>query len=360
MSLSKPYHRYNLRYYIIILHLEGIFPSDYRARTMSETGFLAFGIITIVLSVILVLGSLILPASFDLAFYLELYGPYGLFLWIFGNRTIWQLQMEAVNLEDENIAFSLKKLVQEESEIVAVAASIIAQVAITALSLDNLSQAHWIARSFFILSLVSAVIAVYAASTEYRIFCRCISAEDIRVWIKGSPSSNEFEIGGKRMFAAPIASVITVSAPFALLVVALNSFLIGFGLWLGFVWTKSLDPNSTPEDSRAVFIIYIIGLGTCYLVYTASSRSAGQQKPLIEWLLDLKSRVEWASSERNRRNEEYPQGYPAHEPVITTASQPESSHEELSDALLRTAKLGRELAESQEFIARLYERLTQE
>ncbi|KAI1751562.1 hypothetical protein F4782DRAFT_531337 [Xylaria castorea] len=254
----------------------------------------------------------------------------------------------------------MKKLVHEESEIVAVAASIIAQVAITVLSLDGLSQVHWNARGSFILSLVSAIMDVYAASTEYRLLCRCVSAEDIKGWIKG-PSNNNPK-GNTGMPALPsVASVVTVSAPFALLVVALNSFLVGFGIWLGFVWTKNLDPDSTRGDNRAVFITYAVGLGTCYLVYTASNLSAGPWKSLSKWRDDIINKMrEPATGEYSRHIEERPQESQVHDPIIATASQPTSSHEELSNALRQTAKLRRELTESEELLADLYERLRRE
>ncbi|KAJ2997180.1 hypothetical protein NUW58_g729 [Xylaria curta] len=266
----------------------------------------------------------------DLAFYLDFYGIAGLCAWAFGDRSIWLLLMEALNPSNEKIAWNLKELVQDESEIVAVAASIIAQVAITALSLDSLSQTHWTARSSLVLSLVSAIMAVYAASTEYRMLCRCVKSENIAM--RGVPS---------------IASVITVSAPFALLVLALNSFLLGFGIWLGYI---CLDSDSTWGDSRAVFFTYTVGLGTCNLVYAASTVSTSSRKSLFEWKSDLMRKVA----------KERPQESQAHDPVMATASQPKSSHEELSNVLRQTAKLRRELAESEELLAGLYERLGRE
>ncbi|KAI1733513.1 hypothetical protein F4680DRAFT_454888 [Xylaria scruposa] len=306
----------------------------------------------------------------DLLFYLRLYGPIGIFLWAFGNRSIWQLQMEIINLDDKDIAFSFKKLVQEESEIVAVAASIIAQVAVTALSLNTLSQAHWTARGSFTLSLVSAILAVYAASTEYRMFCRCVTAEDIKKWIKGPFNSNsskksrdaEKQPETSKILPIPsVASVITISAPFALMVVALNSILVGFGLWLGFVWTRNLDSDSYRGDSRAVFITYIVGLGICRLVLNACSLAAAPRKPLSDSISDLmKTQAEIVSKEPRKRNQGPFRGDHEDESVIATSSQPEPSHRELSDAFRQTAKLRRQLADSEERLADLYQRLKQE
>ncbi|KAI0540096.1 hypothetical protein GGR58DRAFT_462332 [Xylaria digitata] len=304
-------------------------------------------------------------AARDLVFYLGLYGPAGLLLWVFGSRSIWQLQTEVINLKDENIAFKLKKLVQEESEIVAVAASIIAQVAITALSLNALSQAHWTARGSFILSLVSAIMAIYAASSEYRMFCWCVNAEEIQQWIMGSSKFQLREESNRPKKHIPsIASVITISAPFALLVAALNSFLVGFGIWLGFVWTRNLDPNSTYGDSRAVFITYAVGLGTCYLVYTLSNISAGPHLPLSTWAAKFSEPVLHQAQPKEKAQkrdygqknlfQQHNQGPQIQGSTLALTSRPESLDEEISKALRQAAELRRELAESEEHLADLY------
>lgn len=66
--------------------------------------------------------------------------------------------------------------------------TILAQIALTAFSLDNLSQAHWTARGFITFSLVSSIISVYYATKQYRILGRLLSLEEIRSWIIGAPA----------------------------------------------------------------------------------------------------------------------------------------------------------------------------
>ncbi|RWA04516.1 hypothetical protein EKO27_g10588 [Xylaria grammica] len=302
----------------------------------------------------------------DAILYVRIHGLAGLFLVLFGSRSIWQLQMELINFGDEKIAFSLKKLVLEESEIVAVAASIIVQIAITALSLDGLSQAHWTARGFFVLSLVSATMAVYSASTQYRMFCRCVTAEDIKLVINSYKPFKppEFPFNAKMLTFLEIgnrpsvASVITISAPFFLLVVALHFFLVGFGIWLGFVWTRQLDQSAAQGDSLAVFITYAVGLGTCYSIYTLSYDSVNTDETLQKWILGLMHRhVEKKREELARKQRE---ASAPHVPVITPTPQSDSPHKEISSALRQTAQLRKALADSEEHLACLYERLTQD
>ncbi|KAI0817093.1 hypothetical protein GGR55DRAFT_3257 [Xylaria sp. FL0064] len=308
----------------------------------------------------------------DSIFYTRTYGPTGMFLALYGSRSIWQLQAEVINLNNENVAFNLKKLVQDESQIVAVAASIIVQIAITALSLDGLSRAHWTARGFFVLSLVSATMAVYSASSQYRIFCRCVSADHIKQWITTFTMANPFmsfmaeglptlktKSGSRIGPAPPVASVIIVSAPFALLVLALHSFLIGFGIWLGFVWTRNLDPDAAQGGSRAVFITYAVGLGTCYGVYTLTNLYGGSQKPLSKWVDELDQRVPHeAQNKTPSPDRDSEQGISAKQPRSVATQL--TFNEEISNSLRLTARLRRELAESEERLADLYKRHTQQ
>lgn len=71
-------------------------------------------------------------------------------------------------------------------------------------------------------------------------------------------------------FTPSVASVITVSAPQILLSVAVFSLLIALGIYFGFTWTRNLDTNAGPHDSRNVFVFYIVGLGVCIIVYSIS------------------------------------------------------------------------------------------
>ncbi|PMD26210.1 hypothetical protein NA56DRAFT_698375 [Hyaloscypha hepaticicola] len=68
---------------------------------------------------------------------------------------------------------------------IAVAAAIVAQIAITGLSLNFLSQTHWVARVCFVLSLTFALMAVYYSTTQQRTLGRLLKAKGVRLWIRG-------------------------------------------------------------------------------------------------------------------------------------------------------------------------------
>lgn len=81
---------------------------------------------------------------------------------------------------------------------------------------------------------------------------------------------------GLKVTIKPAASsILTISAPVMLLSASLNSVLAGFGVYFGFIWTKDLDQNASTSDSRAVFLVYIIGLGLSYGIYALSSLVSG-------------------------------------------------------------------------------------
>jgi hypothetical protein len=72
-------------------------------------------------------------------------------------------------------------------------------------------------------------------------------------------------------FKPSVAAVLTIAAPHILLSVAVFALLIALGIYFGFTWTRDLDTNAGPHDSRNVFIFYVFGLAVCIGVYMISS-----------------------------------------------------------------------------------------
>lgn len=246
------------------------------------------------------------------------------------------------------------------------------QIALTALSLDGLSRAHWTARASFVLSLVSACTAVYLTRSQYRAFRRFVNAEDIREWIEASHRKPFAECGraAEDRYSVTISiprasSVITLSAPFALLAVALHSFLAGFGIWLGFVQTRNLGQyyatTHGDNDGLTVFLIYAVGLGTCYTVSAVSAVSVDLKSPLRQCIDDLHMRALERMLEQTRSH--HLQGASSQqrdeqtEAIIPATSRPDSINQDISNALRHTAQLRKTLTESEEHLADLYERL---
>ncbi|ATZ52382.1 hypothetical protein BCIN_08g01250 [Botrytis cinerea B05.10] len=226
------------------------------------------------------------------------YGIAAISLKLYGSHTVWLLQAQIIGeLQDED-AISFKKMAYDECTMIAVAAAIVAQIAITGLSLDSLNKTHWTTKSCFVMSLTFALVSVYYSVTQQRILGRLIKAKDVRHWIRGrkqavnrifsmevsfkldpcepddySPEDlnirdfkRDFE---RQCFLPSPLSVITLSAPQMLLSGSLSLLLIGLGIYLGKFWIRELDPTEPAADSRNVFILYFIGLyfsGGMYVV----------------------------------------------------------------------------------------------
>ncbi|KAK3368827.1 hypothetical protein B0T24DRAFT_706975 [Lasiosphaeria ovina] len=111
------------------------------------------------------------------------YGIAGLWITVLGSKDVMRSEFEILASDNDQIATNFKKATQDESSMIAVASTIAAQIAITALSLVDLSETHWTPRGLFSISLVSSIIAVYYVSNQYRTIGRCLSASQIKSWI---------------------------------------------------------------------------------------------------------------------------------------------------------------------------------
>lgn len=125
---------------------------------------------------------------------------------------------------------------------------------------------------------------------------RLLLPGQVRGWIRGerdrepdviSPSQSEllkpFMSGPSELhkllkpFLPGPSSVLTISAPQLLLSASLYSFLVGLGVYVSFVWRRQLDPNASFNDSRNIFITYIVSIAICEVIYNISS--AKQEDP---------------------------------------------------------------------------------
>jgi hypothetical protein len=239
--------------------------------------------------------------------------------------------------------------------------TIVAQIAITALSLADLSNTHWVARASFTFSLVSATMAVYYATSQYRKLGRCLHADEVKAWIHPPET----------MLLSPDALLrqLIVSAPNMLLSASLNAFLVGLGVYFGYVWTRNLDESAGPSASRAVFIVYVVGLALCYGIYALSSLVAADQSYVSEWdlLRGLRSSTAHARDQPSRRASSLdpeavtencgPSGKTEKQPRRTENPEHDSSRQQLVKALREAADLRRKSAVADERVAELLETL---
>lgn len=75
------------------------------------------------------------------------------------------------------------------------------------------------------------------------------------------------EEGTRGVQDGSLAAVFILSAPFAMVKVSIFAFLVGLAIYQGFVFTKNLDNNTAPGDSRDSFIALIVGTGLCTVFF---------------------------------------------------------------------------------------------
>lgn len=174
-----------------------------------------------------------------------------------------------------------------------------AQIAITAISLPYL---HRVARAAWIVSLVSAIMAVFYTSVQHQVIGRLLHPTQIRAWIAGNPEVPKLEnitnkpiqerlreVGPEILLPRP-TSVLLISVPVLFLTTALNAFLVGLGMYLGLIWQGHLDINADVDDSKYVFMAYIVSASVCYIIYMLLSVVRNRQgsedmKTLVRTLL---------------------------------------------------------------------------
>ncbi|KAI9722027.1 MAG: hypothetical protein M1812_001987 [Candelaria pacifica] len=160
-------------------------------------------------------------------------------------------------------ALKFQQDIKDECNMTAVAGAIIAQVAITALSLPFLSNTYWTARACFLIAVTSGCLSVYYSCVLQRIVGNFYNAEQIKEWLMVPGPATGTEEGTHGVQDGSLAAIFTLSAPFALVKVSIIAFLVGLAIYQGLVFTKNLDNNTVSGDSRDSFIALMLGTGLC-------------------------------------------------------------------------------------------------
>jgi uncharacterized membrane protein YedE/YeeE len=185
---------------------------------------------------------------------------------------------------------------------VGVAGAIIAQIALTALSLPNLDDTHWTARASFVIGLVAGSLAVFCCCILQSKMSALHSAHAVRRWLirpRETLPSDFFDFFGgidpeilsdrddnpKKLAAMkekisqfnqafneeayrPSSSVaLIITAPLQLLNIALGSLLTGFGIYFGFVYSAKLPTIGDHHSALAVLVVYIASAASGLLFF---------------------------------------------------------------------------------------------
>ena len=226
-------------------------------------------------------------------------------------------------------------------------------MAITGLSLPNLSLTHWVARAFFLFAVTSGCLSVYYCCVLQRTIGKLYSPQLIKSWLS-LPREKGSDTSASR---ASLAAIFILSAPSTMMKASIFAFLIGLAIYQGFTWTRALDSSAGHDDSRDVFITFVVGTGAClfFFLLTFSSK-------IIETILQL------GRGDRHATNSVPVNDSRQRQPMVTTVDHPMHSRQGvnaimavggLSTALEAAAQAHIRCAEADRIVALEYSRASQ-
>ncbi|KAJ5249458.1 hypothetical protein N7524_011774 [Penicillium chrysogenum] len=192
----------------------------------------------------------------------------------------------------------------------AVAAAIVAQIAITALALKDLEKVHWTAEAAFVLSLTAGGLSVFYACLVQQRMSSLFTADDVKNFFSKPSSSEEFRSleqhldhlisdlrksssgddatarhqevielesmikkfkSRNKWKSASFHSILMVKAPTLLLKYALASFIMGLGIYFGCLAFSGGGTQKPQGSYRAIFVVYIVTSVLGLLIYYVPS-----------------------------------------------------------------------------------------
>ncbi|KAE8454540.1 hypothetical protein EG329_000163 [Mollisiaceae sp. DMI_Dod_QoI] len=211
-------------------------------------------------------------------------------------------RVERVVLSDSSYALSFKTLLMSDYTMLSIAGTIMAQLAITALTLQDLSQVHWTATSGFITSLVFGCLSVWTSTKISRLLTSLDTSDTLRDWLSAPASKaarKEFdarlkELTGSdspgcnddcdilnaliadflqqnRWKTASFYACTMLSAPAMLLNYSLISFFTALGIYVSASCQNTSSATAVNMTSPAIMICYFVALVIGFALFSVSA-----------------------------------------------------------------------------------------
>ncbi|RJE17658.1 hypothetical protein PHISCL_10003 [Aspergillus sclerotialis] len=204
----------------------------------------------------------------------------------------------------------IRKSTSEDCTMLAVAGAIVAQIAITALALEDLDKVHWTAEAAFVVSLAAGGLSVFYACLVQQRMSSCFTADDVKDFfskpsiseelrrlekqlddlisdVRRRTSGDETSMRPQKMTelestikrfkrenrwkSASFHSILMVKAPTILLKYALASFIIGLGIYFGYLALSDVGSQKPRGSYDAIFLFYIFTAFFGLLIYYVPS-----------------------------------------------------------------------------------------
>lgn len=143
--------------------------------------------------------------------------------------------------------------------------AIAAQVSMTALGLPGVDQVHWTAPAFLIASAVFGFLSVVIACMQQQVIGMLNDPSRVRVWLSNGHFTDPER--GQTRLQSSISALQLTRLPNTFLSYAVTSFLLGFGLYLGFAFAHDLDTTPGRNNNEAVLILFL-AVSACGILET--------------------------------------------------------------------------------------------
>lgn len=221
--------------------------------------------------------------------------------------------VEASVLRHSSDPMAFRKALIGDFTALGLTAAIVTQVSITALSLPNLDQTHWMSHATFVISLVLAILSAWGATTMARTMSSLDNADDLRDWLsKPAPRKAQHELCArvqKRLHrVTPISeelhdavqheirafieehkwkepsffSAVMLSWPAVLLNLSLAFFLLALGTYVGGIWKERLGDS---QATLAVLVCFILSASGGLIVFFGSANRKDAESELLRTLI---------------------------------------------------------------------------
>ncbi|KAE9370945.1 hypothetical protein N431DRAFT_559976 [Stipitochalara longipes BDJ] len=187
-----------------------------------------------------------------------------IFLFWMGSRD--QVRMGLKFLYCENCSTGLLKAQNRNCTIASVGSSIAALIAITSQLLPFTNQVHWLCRAFWTFSVLSAFLSAAFACKHTRFINNILLESDRDPW----QIKKWFQKDNNPCKPAhpPLSVVLLLSGTKMFFDSAVISYVIGLAIYLGFVWQQNLDKDTSQDDCRKIFIVFLVSVFFCFCTYS--------------------------------------------------------------------------------------------
>ncbi|KAL1641911.1 hypothetical protein SLS58_005747 [Diplodia intermedia] len=226
---------------------------------------------------------------------------------------IWSDAVDVLRHIEDNIlpsngekAIQIKDQFLKDCSMLAVAAAIVAQVAITSLSMQYLDEVRWTAKASLIISLLTAVLSVFFSCRVQQKMTNLLTGKEVKDFLSKQLDKKEFHKIEKvtkqyeklrkredenlkeeernasmpelkkllddlddraRYYQVSLVAAMMIKVPGLLLNASISTLLIGFGIYLKDMSVYDPDRPLSGTHSLYIFVIYVVFLGCGSFLY---------------------------------------------------------------------------------------------